>query len=128
MALWQWLGLAVTAAVLCTAVRPQQPQIAGVCAAAAGCMLLLAALEQLETVQSTFARLAALGGLKEGYLDVLVKVLGMSFASELASQTCADLGEPGLGAKVGLAGKLCVFALTAPMLLTMLEMILELVP
>jgi len=128
MAFWQWMGLAVAAAVLCMTVRSQQPQMAGVCAAAAGCLLLLAALEQLEAVQSTFARLAALGGLREGYLDVLVKVLGMSFASEMAAQTCADLGEPGLGQKVGLVGKLCVFALTAPMLLTMLEMILELVP
>ena len=114
--------------MLCMAVRSQQPQLAGMCAMAAGCMLLLAALDSLGDIQSTFARLAALGGLQEGYLNVLVKVLGMSYVSELAAQTCADLGEQGLSIKVGLVGKLCVFALTAPMLLDMLEMILELVP
>ena len=49
MAFWQWMGLAVAAAVLCLLVRQQQPQLGGLCAAAAGAMLLLAALEQLRT-------------------------------------------------------------------------------
>ena len=120
--------MAVAAAALCMLIRAQQPQLAGVCAVAAGGMLLLSALEAMEDVQSTFSRLASLGGLEDGYLDVLVKVLGMSYTSELAAQTCADLGEAGLGMKVEMAGKLCVFALTAPMLLTMLEKILELAP
>lgn len=37
-------------------------------------------------------------------------------------------GEGGLALKVGLVGKLCVFTLAAPMLLSLLEMILELTP
>ena len=135
MAFWQWVGLALAAAVACMVVRVQQPQLAGVCAVAAGLMLmaagimiLAAALGSLQDVQQIFTRLSALGGLNEGYLSTLLKVLGMSFASELASQTCEDLGERGLALKVGLAGKLCVFAITAPLLMELLEMILELVP
>jgi len=128
MAFWQWMGLAVAAAVLCMVVRVQQPQLAGVCAVAAGLMLIAAALDNLQSVQHVFARLSALGGLEEGYLGTLLKVLGLSYASELAAQTCEDLGEGGLALKVGLAGKLCVFAITAPLLLELLEMILELVP
>ena len=128
MAFWQWMGLAVAAAILCMVVRVQQPQLAGLCALAAGAMLLLSALESLTAVQSVFARLTALGGLREGYLDTLLKVLGVSYAAELAAQTCEDMGEGGLSMKVALVGKLCVFSLTAPMLLSLLEMILELVP
>ena len=128
MAFWQWMGLAVAAAILCMVVRVQQPQLAGLCALAAGAMLLLSALESLTAVQSVFARLTALGGLREGYLATLLKVLGGSYAAELAAQTCEDMGEGGLSMKVALVGKLCVFSLTAPMLLSLLEMILELVP
>lgn len=127
MAFWQWMGLAVTAAVLCLLVRQQQPQLGGLCAAAAGAMLL-AALEQLSDVREVFARLTAMAGLEEGYLSTLVKVLGVSYVAELAAQTCQDLGEGGLALKVGLVGKLCVFTLTAPMLISLLEMILELTP
>lgn len=128
MAVWQWFGLAVAAAVLCMVVRVQQPQMASLCAVAAGLMLIGLALTEIGDVQNLFARLTALAGLKEGYLQPLLKALGISYAAELASQVCTDLGEGGLAVKVGLMGKLCVFTLTAPLLMTILEMILELVP
>ena len=118
----------MAAAVLCMVVRVQQPQMAGLCAMAAGLMLLLSALESLNGIQDVLTRLTALGGLNETYLSTLLKVLGISYAAELAAQTCTDLGESGLALKVGLAGKLCVFSMTAPLLIDMLEMILELVP
>ena len=124
----QWFGVAVAAAVLCMVVRAQQPQIASVCAAAAGLMLVGIGLDQLGDVQALFARLTAMAGLQEGYLQTLLKAMGVSYAAELAAQVCADLGEGGLAAKVTLTGKLCVFVLTAPLLMTILEMILELVP
>lgn len=128
MAFWQWMGLAVAAAALCMAVRSWQPQLAGLCATAAGLMLLAAALGSIQSVRQTFARLAELGGLQPGYLASLIKVLGVSYVAEVAAQICADLGESGLAMKVQLAGKLCVFSLTAPILLKLLETILELVP
>lgn len=113
---------------MCMVVRAQQPQMAGLCAIAAGCILLISALSSLDSLQTFLHRLTTLGGLREDYLNTLLKVLGMSYLTELAMQTCADLGENGLAMKVSLMGKLCVFAITAPMLLSLLEMILELVP
>lgn len=128
MAVWQWFGLAIAAAVLCMVVRVQQPQMASLCAVAAGLMLIGFALDSLADVQNLFARLTAMAGLQEGYLETLLKVLGVAYAAELAAQICTDLGEGGLALKVGLMGKLCVFTLTAPLMMTLLEMILELVP
>lgn len=125
MAFWQWMGLAVAAAALCMTVRIWQPQMAGLISAAAGLILLLGALESIQDVQAAFTRLERL---QEGYLEILLKVLGVSYVAELAGQVCTDLGERGLSLKVELAGKLCVFSMTAPMLLKLLELILELMP
>lgn len=128
MTFGQWMGLAVTAAALCMIVRAQQPQLGGVLAMTAGAALTLWALSGLEGMQDLLLRLCALGGLQEGYLSALLKVLGVSFAAEMASRLCEDLGENALARYVALAGRLSVFSLVAPMLLTLLEMILELVP
>ncbi len=114
--------------MLCMVVRQQQPEMASLCALAAGVMLLVSALESARGLQDIFARLASLSGLHQGYLSMLLKVLGIAYTAELASQTCADLGENGLAMKVALAGKLAIFLMAAPMLLSLLEMILELVP
>ncbi|MBQ8151030.1 MAG: hypothetical protein IJ041_11000 [Clostridia bacterium] len=128
MAFWQWLGLAVAAAVMCMLVRRLEPGMAGLLAAVAGGILLLGALESMAGLQSLMDRLATIGGLNQEYLALLMKVLGMSYAADLAAQTCEDLGENGLAQKVGLAGKRCMFGVIAPMLLDLLEMIVNLVP
>lgn len=128
MAFWQWLGLAVAAAVMCLVVRRWQPEMAGVLAMVAGGILLLGALESVEALQSLIDRLTALGGLHKDYLALLMKVLGMSYATDLAAQTCEDLGENGLALKVSMVGKWCMFGVIAPMLLDLLEMIVGLVP
>ncbi|MBE5793802.1 MAG: hypothetical protein E7323_03870 [Clostridiales bacterium] len=128
MMFWQWLGLAVAAAVLCLVVRRLAPEAAGVLAVIAGGILLMGALESVSGLQSLLDRLAALGGLNKEYLSLLMKVLGMSYATDLAAQTCEDLGEKGLALKVGMVGKWCMFGVIAPMLLDLLEMIVGLVP
>ena len=128
MMFWQWLGLAVAAAVLCLVVRRLAPEAAGVLAVIAGGILLMGALESVSGLQSLLDRLAALGGLNKEYLSLLMKVLGMSYATDLAAQTCEDLGEKGLALKVRMVGKWCMFGVIAPMLLDLLEMIVGLVP
>ena len=124
----QWMGLEVSAAVLCLVVRQQQPQLASLCALAAGCILLLGALGSVSFLQEELRKLTALAGLREETLTVFMKVLGMSYTAELTAQTCSDLGENSLALKVQLLGKLSVFTLTAPLLLELLTLILELAP
>ena len=110
MTFLQWMGLAVSAAVVCMVLRIHQPQMASVCAMAAGIMLLAGAISHLENLQSLFARLTAMAGLREGYLESLLKVLGVSYAAELAAQTCQDLGEGGLAMKVRNCSTSCSLA------------------
>ena len=128
MTFWQWIGLAVAAAVLCMVVRSRQPEMAGVCAVAAGCLLLLAAVQYVETLRQYLERIVDMAGLKESYLTTLMKTLGIGYVTEIAQQTCEDLGEKGLGDKVAIGGKLTIFALAAPLLAELLETILQLAP
>ena len=120
--------VAVAAAVLCATLRRVQPELAGLCALVAGAMLLLGALRYLTDARDAFARVSALAGLSEGAAALALKAMGVAWVAELAVQACVDLGENGLAAKVTLCGRLVLFALAAPMLMSLLEMILELVP
>lgn len=122
------MGLAVAAAALCLVLRRDQPQMASLCAAAAGCILLLEALSNVVFLREQLERLARLAGLQEEALSLLLKTLGMSYLAELSAQTCEELGEKGIALKAQLAGKLAVFAVAAPLLLDLLETIVGLVP
>ena len=118
----------MAAAVLCMVVRSQRPEMAGVCALAAGCMLLLGAVESIDSLRMYLEKVVQLAGLKPEYLSTLMKALGVCYVTEFAEETCADLGESGLAAKVALVGKLTVFAMAAPLIMELLETILALSP
>ena len=91
-------------------------------------ILLTGALGSISSLRQELQQLTAMAGFQEGTLSVFLKVLGMSYTAELTAQTCSDLGENSLALKVQLLGKLSVFTLTAPLLLELLQLILELAP
>ena len=128
MDVWQTIGFALAAALLCVMVRRWQPELGALVAVGAGAILLLGVLEQLQGVKSVMERLATLSGLGNGYLSLLLKVLAIGYVAELAAQTCADLGEGGLAMKVSLCGKLVIFSLAAPLMYSFLELIVGLLP
>lgn len=118
----------VAAALLCALLRPVKPELALALALAAGAMLLGCALSWLNGVRDAFSRIMAVSGLSGAYMSALFKVLGIAYLTELAAQTCLDLGERGLSEKVGLCGRLMIFTVALPLLTELLETIIGLVP
>lgn len=128
MDVWQTIGFALAAALLCVMVRRWQPELGALVAVGAGAILLLGVLGQLQSVQGVMERMAALSGLGEGYMTLLLKVLAIGYVAELAAQTCTDLGEGGLAMKVALCGKLAIFSLAAPLMYSFLELVVGMLP
>lgn len=121
-------GFAVAAALLALTLRRQQPQLGVALSLAAGTMLLIWSAQRLEEVTRAVAGLAGRISLGEGTTKMLFKVMGISYLTEFAAQTCREAGEEGLGQKVILGGKVMVMGLAMPMAAQLAEMILELAP
>ena len=121
-------GFAVAAALLALTLRRQQPQLGVALSLAAGTMLLIWSAQRLEEVTRAVAGLAGRISLGEGTTKMLFKVMGISYLTEFAAQTCREAGEEGIGQKVILGGKVMVMGLAMPMAAQLAEMILELAP
>ena len=57
------------------------------------------------------------------YLGVLLKMLGITYVAEFASNICKDSGCQTIAAQIQLFGKITVLALGMPVLLTLLRTI-----
>lgn len=67
------------------------------------------------------------GGAMPGEIwQLLVKALGLSFVTEIASGICRDSGESGLATWVEMAGKMALLLLSLPMIREVLLMAKEL--
>lgn len=128
MEILQIAGLGVAAALLAMVVRGSRPEIASLIAMAAGALVFFLAISRLQAVVAVMEQLVQKAGLAQDYLKVLLKVVGVAYVSEFASQTCRDAGEDSLAAKVEMGGKVLVLAMASPIIVALVELVLEVVP
>lgn len=128
MEILQIAGLGVAAALMAMVVRGSRPELASLLAMAAGALVFFLALGRLKAVVAVMELLLNKADLAGDYLKVLLKVVGISYVAEFAAQTCHDAGEDSLAAKVEMGGKVLVIAMAAPIVVAIVELVLEVVP
>lgn len=121
-------GFSMASAVAVILLRRMRPEIGMTAAAAAGLLLLGMALPMLSQVIGGVTALVQLSGIKESYLNQLLKVAGISLLMDFAAQTCRDAGEEGLAMKTELVGRIMLLTLALPAMQTLLRQILSLTP
>lgn len=92
---------------------------------ATGAIIFLKVLPQLAEVIRIFAQLADYAALNQGYLFTVFKVLGIAYVSEFAAQICRDAGQNALASKIEMAAKIGVMALAVPIMMSVLESIIQ---
>ena len=60
---------------------------------------------------------------KNGYLAILLKMLGVAYVSEFASSICKDAGHQTIAGQIEVYSKIAILALSMPVLKTLLETI-----
>lgn len=128
MEMLQIAGFSVAAAFAALTIRRQQPEMGLVLALCAGAILLTVALGQLQGVVAVMVQLCEKAQLKDTYLKMLLKVLGVSYLCEFAAQACRDAGEEGICQKVLLTGKIMIMALASPVMVSLVDIILSIAP
>lgn len=98
-------------AALLKSVRPELSVVAGVIT---GVAVLLAVVGELTGLFDAIRALAAEYGLDDGYLGVLIKIVGIAYAAQFGADVCRDAGEAGTAAKVELAGRVLILACALP--------------
>ncbi len=61
-------------------------------------------------------------GVETEYFKIALKALGISYITDFIAAACNDSGQSSLAAKAHLAGKAAIFILSAPIIISVLEM------
>lgn len=89
----------------------------------AGILLGAGILGKLGTVLDTVKEIGSFLQIEGSYLGVLLKMLGITYVAEFASNICKDSGYQTIAAQIQLFGKITVLVLGMPVLLTLLRTI-----
>ncbi len=108
--------------------RSQYPEYATILAILFTVIVLLRVLGPLRDMIHVFYQLGQGGGVSGRYFDVLLRTLAVAYITAFGSQICKDAGEKSLAITVEFAGKLVVMIIALPIILGIVEALVNLLP
>lgn len=90
----------------------------------AACVLIvLSGIGKFDVILDAINKLQGYVNINKAYIEVLIKIIGITYVTEIAASLCKDSGYQAIGEQVELVGKLTVLAVSMPILLALLETI-----
>lgn len=86
-----------------------------------GLCILFFAVERLSVVMGSVNQLQRLLAVDTSYIKALVKMIGITYVAEFASNLCQDAGYSSIGTQIEIFGKLSIVALSMPILMVLIE-------
>ncbi len=128
MEIVQVVGIGIVAVIIIVILKSIAPQYAILTSILTGTVIFILIAGKLSAVIDYLDSFGNKIGIDFIYLDILLKIIGISYLAEFGSEICRDAGETSVASKIELAGKVIIFTLAVPILTSLLQMIIGLVP
>ena len=126
MEIIQILGIGLIVLVLYFILQEQKNPVALILVLAFSVVIFLLIIQQVALVFDTLQTISTAAGVNSIYLRTVMKILGIAYLTELVAQLCRDGGSSALALKIELAAKIAILTLALPILLAIIETILQL--
>ncbi|AUN15383.1 stage III sporulation protein AD [[Clostridium] sordellii] len=122
------VGLALVSTILCLIIKKDRPEMAMFIAILTGIMILLSVTYQFNFIIESINELANKANIPTMYISLIIKLIGIAYLMEFAIQICKDCGEGNIASKLEFGGKIIVMTMSFPILVSIIDMILNIIP
>lgn len=128
MEIFKIVAFAIIASILAITVKQDRPEYALQISLAAGAIIFFLMVGKLASILDVIYELTSKLDVEVVYLKSIIKIIGIAYITEFGSQVCRDGGESSIATKVEFAGKILIMVLALPILLSVLNLIIKLMP
>lgn len=117
--------IGVIAVLLAIPLKKDKPEISMLLIMAAGLLLVGMSLQKLTTVLEMIQKLQSYIKNSSMYLDILIKMVGITYVAEFSSNLCSDAGYGTIAKQIEFFGKVMIIAVSVPILNALVDLIME---
>lgn len=128
MQLLQIIGIGIVAAVIIIILRVQKPEIAVQASIVTGIVIFMLLASKLSAVVELLESFASRADIKPVYFTTVLKITGIAYITEFGAEVCKDAGEGAIASKIELAGKVTIVVLAVPIITSLLDLIIKVMP
>ncbi len=122
------IGIALIALIIIILLKQYKPEFVLYVSLIAGALILFLVIDELTGIIKLIQSIADKASINSQFLSILLKITGIAFLSEFAVSICKDSGEAAIASKVELGSKIIIISMSIPIISTLLEIILKILP
>ena len=122
------IGIGLVALVIIIILKQYRPEYAIYVSIIAGILILFLAMEKLSGVINLLQSISDKTFINKQFLGILLKITGIAIITEFAVSVCSDAGEKAIATKIEMGSKVIIIAMSIPIISSLLELIVEILP
>ncbi len=120
------MALLIVAMVLALSLKSRNPEISSLVSIAVCIVIVFLCVERIRTILSGMNRIINYIHIDRLYIGILIKLIGIAYICEFAAGISKDAGYQAIASQIELVGKLTMLMVSMPVLMQVLNTILEL--
>ncbi|MGB4352276.1 MAG: stage III sporulation protein AD [Tissierellaceae bacterium] len=125
---FQIVGFGLIATILVVILRSVRSDFAIYISILAGVIIFSLIIQHLSYIIDTIRDLSRRANLEITYFSTILKIIGTAYIVEFGAQLSRDAGENSIAMKIELAGKIIIMTLAIPILLSLMDLIVKIMP
>ena len=122
------IGIALVALIIIILLKQYRPEFVIYVSLLTGVIILFLVMDKLTGIINLLQSLANKTSINSTFLALLIKITGIAFLSEFAVSVCKDSGEAAIASKIEIGTKIIIISMSIPIISSLLEIILKILP
>ena len=122
------IGIGIVTSVCVLVVKQIKPEIAVVLGIAGSLIIVVMVINMLAEVLDVFNLIVDKTGISKELFTAILKIIGVGYITEFGANVCLDSGSANIADKVLLGGKIVIMVLALPIITSLIEIIVSILP
>ena len=122
------IGIGLIALAVIIILRQYKPEYALYVSIAASILILTIVFQKMFSVIELLNNLSSRTAINTTFIALLVKITGIAILTEFAVSICKDCGESAIASKMDIGGKIMIVTVSIPVISSLLETVVKVLP
>ena len=122
------IGIGLVALIIIVILKQYRPEFAMYVSLSAGVIIFALIFTKLSGIIELLKNLSSKASINNQFITLLIKITGIAILTEFAISICKDTGETAIANKVDLGGKVIIMSMSIPIMCSLLETIVQILP
>ena len=122
------IGIGLISLIIIIILKQYKPEFAIYVSIIAGILIIALTIGKISGIIDILKNLANKTTINNQFLVLLIKITGIAILTEYTVSICKDSGESAIASKVDFGGKIVIMSMSIPIISSLLETIIKILP